>query len=90
MNSENDLSHELRCLREEVRQLNGHRFVRVHDSLPRLVGFQFLRGLAFGLGTVGGATLLVSILGYFLSQIDFLPIVGEWARAIADQIRAGQ
>lgn len=82
-----DLAAEISALRAEVARLNAHRFVRVHNSLPRLVAFQFARGLALGLGTVMGATLLVSVLGYFLAQIDFLPIVGEWASEIARQIQ---
>jgi len=67
--------------------LNTHRFVRIHNSAWRLVQFQFIRGLAFGLGSVIGATFLVYLLVYSLSNIDFVPIVGEWAKEIADMIR---
>jgi hypothetical protein len=55
--------------------------------LVRLLAFQFLRGLALGLGTVVGATILVSFLVYLLSNIDFIPVIGEWASEIAAQIR---
>lgn len=81
------LRTELEAVRAELQHLNGHRFVRIHNSVTRLVAFQFLRGLAFGLGTVVGATILVSVLGYFLAQIDFIPIIGEWASEIADMIQ---
>jgi hypothetical protein len=30
--------------------------------------------------------VLVSVLGFFLAQIDFIPIVGEWASQLAEQI----
>ena len=70
-------------------RLNAHRFIRLHNSLPRLVAFNFLRGLAFGLGTVIGATILVSFLALVLSRIDFIPIIGEWAAEIARQMQAG-
>jgi hypothetical protein len=83
-----DLGTEVAELKAELRRLLSHRFVRIHNSVPRLLAFQFFRGLAFGLGTVVGASLLVSVLGYFLAQIDFLPIVGEWAAEIARQIEA--
>lgn len=83
------LPEEVRALRREVARLNGHRFIRLHDSLVRLVWFNFLRGLAFGLGSVIGATALVSIAVYALSQIDFIPIIGDWAKQIADQITNG-
>ena len=81
-----DLIEELESVRVELARLNGHRFVRIHNSTMKLVTFQFLRGLAFGLGSVLGATILVSVAAYLLSQIDFLPIIGEWAAQIANQI----
>ena len=85
-----ELGPELRKLREEVAMLNAHRFIRVQNSIPRLLAFNFARGLAFGLGTVVGASLLVSVVVYSLSQIDFIPVIGEWASQIADQIQTGR
>lgn len=81
------LSAELRALRQEVARLNRHRFVRLHNSLGRMLAFNFARGLAFGLGTVLGASLLLSILAWSLSQVEFLPIIGEWAAEIARQMQ---
>ena len=83
------LDREVAALRAEVARLNAHRFIRLHNSLPRLVAFNFLRGLAFGLGTVIGATILVSFVALALSRIDFIPIIGEWAAEIARQMQAG-
>jgi len=85
-----DLNAEMRRLREEVAMLNGHRFIRVQNSIPRLLAFNFARGLAFGLGTVVGASFLVSVVVYSLSQIDFIPVIGAWASQIADQIQTGR
>jgi hypothetical protein len=84
----NDIQTELVALRAEVARLNNHRFIKLHNSPVKLIGFNLLRGLAFGLGTVLGATLLVWILGQFLSNIDFIPIIGEWAAEIASQMDA--
>ena len=81
-----DLHADLKALKEEMQLLNTHRFVRIHNSPWRLISFQFVRGLAFGLGSVIGATILVSLLVYTLSTIDFIPIVGEWAKEIVDMI----
>jgi len=77
-------------LTSEVEKLNRHRFVRVHNSLWRLLGFQFLRGLSFGLGSVLGATILVSLLAWWVSQFQFLPVIGDWAAQIVDQIQSRQ
>lgn len=81
-----DLTEEIRALRIEVRRLNEHNFIKVQNSMPRMLGFMLLRGLALGLGTVIGASVLVSIVLFFLSQIDFIPIIGDWASNLAEQI----
>jgi hypothetical protein len=84
------LAEEVRALRAEVALLNSHRFVRIHNSLPRLLAFNFARGLAVGLGTVLGATVLLSVFVWSLSKIEFLPIIGDWAAQIAEEMRTAQ
>jgi len=71
---------------EELRQLNNHYLLRSNRSRFQAMGSQFLRGLSFGLGSVVGATILVSVLAYSLSQIDFIPIIGDYASEIAREI----
>lgn len=80
----------LERLTKEVERLNAHRFIRVQNSYLRLILFQFIRGLAFGLGSVVGATILVSILAWWVSQFEFIPIIGDWAAQIAKQIELMQ
>jgi hypothetical protein len=41
-----------------------------------------------GLGTALGATALVSIIVLLLSQIEFVPILGDLAGAIIEEIEA--
>ncbi|MGC9419178.1 MAG: DUF5665 domain-containing protein [Rhodovulum sp.] len=82
-----DLAREIAALRREVKQLNRQRFFEINGSVWRLVSIQFLRGLAMGLGTVVGASALVSIIAFSLSQIDFIPVIGDWAKEIAREIQ---
>ncbi|MBU2981310.1 hypothetical protein KO498_05735 [Lentibacter algarum] len=84
------MQHAVERLTQEVERLNTHRFVTLHNSLWRLLGFNFMRGLFFGLGSVLGATLLVSMLVYWVGQIEFIPVIGEWAGQIVDQIESGR
>ena len=84
---EEALSFEVRALRAEVERMNNHRFIRLHDSLWKLGLFQLYRGLAFGLGSVLGASLLVSILAFMLASIDFIPVLGDWAQQIIDEMQ---
>jgi hypothetical protein len=73
-----------------LEDLARHRIVRLHDTPLKLLAFQFLRGLAFGLGSVLGATILVSLLGIFLSQFEFIPVLGDWANRIILEIEQGR
>lgn len=75
----------IRRLTAEVERFNNHRFVAVQNSRWRLLGFQFMRGMAFGLGSVIGASLLVSMIGWWLSQFEFLPLIGDWMVILSDE-----
>jgi hypothetical protein len=46
--------------------------------------------MAFGLGSVLGATFLVYILVQTLSQFEFTPIVGDWAAQSIQQIESNR
>lgn len=73
-------------LTSELQTLNNHRFIRINNSLWRLVLFQFTRGLAFGLGSVLGASILVSLLVWWLAQFEFIPIIGDFTKQLIDWI----
>lgn len=80
------LHEDLNRLSDEVALLNSHRFVRLHNQPFKLISFQFFRGLAFGLGTALGASLLLSMLVLLLSQIEVVPIIGDLATRILLEI----
>ena len=80
----------LQALTEEVRKFNEHRFVRIQNSPWRLILFQVMRGAALGLGTLMGATVLVSLLAWWASQFSFIPIIGDWMIQIVDEIEKGR
>jgi len=82
----NDTEARLDKLTAELETLNKHRFIRVHNSLWPLILFQFTRGLAFGLGSVLGASILVSLVVWWLSQFEFIPIIGDFAKQLIEWI----
>lgn len=82
-----DLAAEIRELHAELALLRGHRMFLLYQSVPRVLLFRLLSGMAVGLGTVIGATFLLSLIVWSLSQIEFLPIIGEWAADIARTIQ---
>ena len=82
------LKDEIARLSKEVARLNSHRFVTMHNSIWRLLFYRFASGLAMGLGTVLGGTILLSLIVYALSSIDFIPVIGEWASRVAQEMQA--
>lgn len=89
-NDRDDLTREVSELRAQVELLNKHKYLRVMNSLPRMLAYNFARGLAVGLGTVLGASALLSLLVWALSTINFIPVIGDWANQIVNEINAGR
>lgn len=85
--SEKALVEEVRALRTEVKRLNEQRYFRIESSLPQVVFWTLARGLAWGLGSVLGATILLSILIRMLGSIDFIPVIGDWAQQLIEEIQ---
>lgn len=85
-NAETDLGKEVAALRREVALLNSHKFVTLHNSIWKLLGYRFASGLALGLGTVLGGSILLSFVVIALTSIDFIPVIGEWAAKIAAEM----
>ncbi len=81
-----DQTDTLAGLSRELHRLNRHRFIRMHNSVWRLLTFNFMRGMAFGLGSVVGATALLSVVVFWLANLDWIPLVGDWLGQLADQI----
>ena len=87
MSEETDF--EIEKLRDEVIALNATLRAQVYAPLWKRAGHSLISGLFFGLGSVLGASLLVALLIRMLSSIDFVPILGDWAQQIIDQINVG-
>lgn len=69
-----------------LRQLLNHRFARIQASLWTALWAYFLQGIAFGLGSFLGATIVVYLLVMALGQLEFIPIVGDLASQLIAEI----
>lgn len=78
---------ELEALRAEVKRLNEQRYFRYESSLFWVAVWSLVRGLFFGLGSALGATILLAFVVRMLGSIDFIPILGDWAKQIIEQIQ---
>lgn len=82
-----ELQQQTQCIHQELTNLNNHKLIKTYNSIPRLLWFHLLKGIAFGLGSVLGATVVLSMLVYVLSQMEFIPIIGEWISAILEVVK---
>ena len=79
--------HEIKKLSEVIKSLNNNNIFKIYNSTKKILFMSFLKGLASGLGWIIGATILVSILTFALSQIQFIPILGEWVSKLITEIQ---
>ena len=79
---------EIKKLREAIKSLNNNKIFKIYNSTKKILFISFLKGLASGLGWIIGATILVSLLTYILSQIEFIPILGDIVSQLIQEIEA--
>ncbi len=84
----NKPNNSLDKLDKSIKELNEHYFFKMHSSFWKVLSISLIRGLLSGLGWVLGATILVSLLTYTLSQIEFIPILGEWVSQLINEIES--
>ena len=77
-------------LAQAIEPLNQHKLMQIYANPWRMMWVNFLRGLAFGLGSVLGATILVYVTVQILAQIEFIPILGDWAAQIIGEIESNR
>lgn len=82
----NKKEENIKSLEKSLDKLLKHNFFKIYSSFWKLFLISLFRGLASGLGWVLGATILVSLLTYTLSQIEFIPILGDWVSRLIEEI----
>ena len=80
--------NEIKKLGEAIKSLNNNNIFKIYNSTKKILFVSFLKGLASGLGWIIGATILVSLLTYILSQIEFIPILGDIVFQLIEEIEA--
>jgi len=76
-------------LASALARLATTRFIAMHNSIWQLLWINFLKGVALGFGTIVGATVVLWIVVSILSQMDFIPIIGEWAARLIEILEQG-
>ena len=79
---------EVKELKDAIKSFNSHNFFKIYSTFKTILLVSFLKGLVSGLGWILGATILVSLLTYILSQIEFIPILGDLVSQLITEIEA--
>ena len=72
----------------KIEKKAANNIFKIYNSTKKILFISFLKGLASGLGWIIGATILVSLLTYILSQIEFIPILGDIVSQLIQEIEA--
>jgi len=80
----------IELLKEEKKFLNALKssefddYVRFVKNPWKVFLFGFLRGSGLGLGTLLGATVLLTIVSYVINWLYGFPVIGQWAKLATD------
>lgn len=70
-----------------IKIVASDKVVEIKASIGKMMVSSFLSGMAWGLGTVVGASFILTILIFFLSQLDTAPLVGHYISDILNYIQ---
>lgn len=74
----------------ETEQIKHHITANLDRKKREVMLANFLGGLSWGFGTVVGATVVVALLIWILSWVNFVPIIGSFVNDILDVISKNQ
>lgn len=67
--------------------MQPHEKVSAPVSKKQMMWNNFLGGLFWGIGTALGAILLLTVLGFLVSRLDFVPILGDFIAEITHTVK---
>lgn len=85
--SEREIVQSVRSIEQQLQKISLHPLIVKPPTTARELLLQFAKGAAFGLGSIAGAGIILSLVIYLLSQIQFVPILGEFIKDILTQIQ---
>lgn len=61
--------------------------IYIEKSKGRLFVDNLIGGIGWGIGTIIGAVLLVSVLGFIAARVQAVPIVGEFVYNVTREVQ---
>lgn len=92
-----ELRHEVKRLNERLDQIAEaldkaeiQDIIENYSSVKRRLVVNFIAGAARGLGLSLGTIVVLGILGFILSQLVDMPLIGEYIAQLLDYVKASQ
>lgn len=84
---EKSLTEAINDLTKLVDGLRLKKYLHIVDNPKKFLFYNFISGIASGLGTALGATIIFGLLIWILSKLQLVPIVGNWIVTVLDYIQ---
>lgn len=62
--------------------MGQNKYLQPYKTKRQIVADNFLGGIAWSFGTIVGFALLAVAVGFFISRINLIPIIGNWIAQI--------
>lgn len=62
------------------------KYENVKRNLKEIIINNFLGGIAWALGATIGVTIVLTIIGFIANNINFIPIIGNFAAQISEYV----
>ncbi len=84
---EKTLIESITTLTELVKQLRSERYLQMVDNRKRFLFYNFIAGMARGVGWALGATVVLGLVVWIISYLINVPLLGDWIGNIIDYIQ---
>lgn len=68
----------------EENKHSGEKYKNIDRPIGKMILYNFLGGIAWGLGVLIGTTIVLAFLAFFVTKIDFVPIFGQFAAQVIE------
>jgi len=73
---------------EENNIQSGENYKNVERPLGKILLSNFLGGIAWSLGVLVGTALVVSLIAFVISKINFIPVLGQFLAKVLESAQS--
>lgn len=66
----------------EPKATGANKYLQPYKTKRQILFDNFLGGIAWSLGTLFGLTVIAVIIGFIISRVNLIPIIGDWMAQI--------